>query len=118
MTDTEKVKIEPCPMPGCGGECTIESISNPFQTIYCVSCIDCTYRGIDDLDEDMAIAAHNQHCERNRLGKAAKKLQENPPFQKIDMIDTAMTYEEVEQADAHNNGIWACLDFFKVESGE
>lgn len=97
MTDT---KIERCPMPGCGSECKVDTDSSPFQTISFVACLDCTYRSIDDLDSDVAIAIHNAHCIRNRLAEAAEKLQEKPPFDKH--FD--------QQSRVFNEGIQACLD--------
>lgn len=105
MTDP---KIEPCPMPGCGGECW-DVIAVPVRGTgrqYQVKCLECVYAASQCDTKPEAIAAHNQLCERNRLGKAAEKFMENPPWDKH--ID--------QQSRVFNEGVQACRDMLKVDN--
>lgn len=99
-------KIEPCPIPGCGGECHILNVPQSTMTVnrYYIIC-GCGYETPTRESEDEIIAAHNQLCEYVRAGKAVKKFRDKPPFD--DHPDN--------QAMVFNKGVQACLDRLKVE---
>ncbi len=75
MPDNDKTPtIEPCPMPGCGGEMSFGEAPLGCALICCV----CSFR-IKGYDKPNVRGRYDQLCERNRLGKAAQAVIEKPP---------------------------------------
>lgn len=67
--------IKPCPMPGCGGDCSVEKASPPQDDstyYYVVRCDNFCGYVCQLLDtEPAAIASHNELCERDEKGRWA-----------------------------------------------
>lgn len=56
-----EVKIAPCPMPGCGGKCTLSYKPGKYW-IDCMNLESCTYSSGIRKTGSAAIAAHNALC--------------------------------------------------------
>ncbi len=113
MPDNDKPIIDPCP---CGRTSSIETGTDlaSDRKWYHVRCddLDC-WHGPHKYDRKSAIAAYNQHCEYVEAGKLVGKFLEKPPDAERD------SWAETENEYAlFTAGVRACLDFFKVESGE
>ena len=107
MTDT---KISPCPMPGCGGEC--HSVCWVPSVGFSMCCVKCRYHSAKYECEGDSIAVHEKLCERNRLGKLVEAFKKNPP---VRGFDSNAKFPDGTFKVAFNDGVRACLDFFKVE---
>lgn len=115
-------KIEPCPMPGCGGECTTRGQEFGKWFEYQVVCNDvtgaCGYRSawcFDDAEigsnertgDANAIAAHNELCRLVRVGKRTEKVIDKPPEHPLEGEDTE--YQN-GLSDGFANGVKAMRD--------
>jgi hypothetical protein len=95
-------KIMPCPF--CGGELKelIDGSSWACGNKECPTCY---------AIRSTFIAAHNQHCEYVRLGKLVEEFLEKPPYRSLENLEV----QTLICRRNFNQGVRACLDFFKVE---
>ncbi len=101
-----EIKIEPCPMPDCEGECAIE-VDVDMARPYWVHCWNCSYQSGNYSSEFEAVAGHKQLCKDVKLGKAAEKVCENPPeaYKLVEALSIDDCTEYVKGFKAAN-GFW------------